>query len=257
MYSLYSERLLASKKKSFSVSDDGDVGLVVRYKGTSASATVEVASTTGDITFKHGALGAEAVDSTIDSGASTGGSSDPGVIDVSDSSNLTMGEVVDLINGSSNWEAYLVDCLRADNANTLLLTLSAAQAHKIPVPSGVRLYKDSSQNDNFDISKAITNRDFPNGFTRSDTNKVNRVFGVSEVLNYASGAVTVRVYEINPVEQSETLVYTRAGGADDVELNLSSTDIDIMSDPGNYLLVRVVNDTIAANGRLTVLGQSI
>ena len=161
---LIRERILTGKKTGRTVSDDGDIGLVVRYVGSQASATVEVAATSGDITFKHGDLGSEAVDSTIDSGGD-----DPGVIDVSDANANTMGEVVDLINASPNWEAYLVDCLRADASGTLLLTMSATQANKTVTPQGVRLYKDSSQNDNYDISLAIMNRLYPNGFERTES----------------------------------------------------------------------------------------
>ena len=93
------------------VADDGDVALKVRYVGSQPSATVAVSSA-GDITFKHGVAGAEVVDPTIDSGGD-----DDGVIDVSDATANTFGEVVDLINASPNWEAYLVGVLRADNSN--------------------------------------------------------------------------------------------------------------------------------------------
>jgi hypothetical protein len=247
------ERILAGKKSGRSVIDDGDIGLVVRYKGSEASATVEVAATTGDITFKHGALGAEAVDDTIDSGLGAEGTA-PGVADVSDAAADTMGELVDLINASANWEAYLVDCLRSDDSKTLLLTLSAAQANKGLVPSGVRLYKDSSQNDNYDISLAIMNRQFPNGFTKTE-NKICRVFGAVETNTFGSGTSYYKVYEINPITKTETLVFQRSTAATTVQGTLSSADIDITSDEGNYLLVRMVSSAAAATGFLTVLGQ--
>jgi hypothetical protein len=41
---LIEERILSAKKSGRSVVDDGDIGLVVRYKGSEASATVEVAA---------------------------------------------------------------------------------------------------------------------------------------------------------------------------------------------------------------------
>lgn len=245
------QRLIAAKLKSRSVLDDGDIGLIVRYKGAQASATVEVASTTGDITFKHGAPGSETVDGTIDSGGN-----DPGVIDVSDASADTMGEVVDLINASPNWEAYLVDVLRTDDSRTLLLTLSAAQAHKGIVPQGVRLFKDSSQNDNFDISIAIMKRDFPSTFQQTDLAKINVLTGYVSNNTFGSGTNTIRVYEINPNTKVETLVYSRPGGATTVTQTVPSTEVAISSDPGNYLLVRMVSSAAAASGFLTVMGKT-
>lgn len=250
MTSILEERILASKKVSRSVVDDLDIGLVVRYKGTEASATVEVASTTGDITFKHGALGAEAVDSTIDSGGN-----DDGVIDVSDAAADTMGEVVDLINASPNWEAYLVDCLRTDDSRTLLLTLAATQANKTLVPQGVRLYKDASQNDNFDLSVAIMNRAFPDGFTKTEK-AINVVKGIVSNNTFGSGTNKIQVYEINPITKTETKVYERAGAATTVTQSLASTDLTISSDQGNYLLVRMVSSAAAATGLLTVIGET-
>lgn len=250
MTSILEERILAGKKISRSVVDDQDIGLVVRYKGTQASATVEVASATGDITFKHGDLGAEAVDSTIDSGGN-----DAGVIDVSDATADTMGEVVDMINASPNWEAYLVDCLRTDDSRTLLLTMAATQANKTVVPQGVRLYKDSSQNDNFDISVALMGRAFPNGFERTEKT-IEVVKGIVATNTFASGTNKIQVYEINPVTRTETKVYERAGAATTVQLSLTSTDLTVSCDQGNYLLVRMVSSVAAATGLLTVVGET-
>ena len=250
MSSIFEERILAGKKISRSVVDDQDIGLVVRYKGSQASATVEVASITGDITFKHGALGSETVDSTIYSGGN-----DAGVIDVSDSNADTMGEVVDMINASANWEAYLVDCLRTDDSRTLLLTMAATQANKTVVPQGVRLYKDSSQNDNFDISVAIMKRAFPNGFERTE-NAINVVKGIVSNNTFASGTNKIQVYEINPITKTETKVFERAGAATTVTQALQSIDLTISSDQGNYLLVRMVSSAAAATGLVTVIGET-
>lgn len=248
--SILAGRILGAKKQGRSVIDDGDIGLVVRYIGSQASATVEVAATTGDITFKHGDLSSEVVDTTIDSGGD-----DPGVIDVSDSNADTMGEVVDLINASANWEAYLVDCLRADDSKTLLITRSATQAHKGITPEGVRLFKDTSQNDTFDISVAIMNRFFPNGFSRAE-NKICHVYGIVSVNTFASGTNLIQVYEINPVTLTETKVYERAGAATTVQQVIPADEIDIESDQGNYLLVRMISSAAAAAGRLSVLGRT-
>lgn len=247
--SLLEERILAAKKLGRSVVDDGDIGLVVRYKGSEASATVEVAATSGDITFKHGDLSSEAVDSTIDSGGD-----DDGVIDVSDSNANTMGEVVDLINASANWEAYLVDCLRADASGTLLVTMAAAQAHKGIVPEGVRLYKDTSQNDTFDLSVAIMNRIYPNGFDK-DEDSICEVYGVVCTNTFGSGTSKLQVYEINPITKTETKVYERATADTTVQLVVPADELNISSSQGNYLLVRMISSAAAATGLLSVLGR--
>lgn len=237
------------KRKALTAVDDGDIGLVVRYKGTSASATVEVSSA-GDITFKHGDLSSEAVDPTIDSGGD-----DDGVIDVSDSNANTFGEVVDLINASANWEAYLVGVLRADNANAStgsLLLLSASQAHKALVPSGVALYKDTSKVLN--MSHAIFNKDMPVGFERSHVGKIAEVSGITSNNTFGSGTSLIQVYEIDPIRQTETKVFQRASAATTVEQNINSESIGIQSDQGCYLLVRIVGSA-ACTGFLTAQGR--
>lgn len=113
---------LTARRGSQIIADDGDELIQIQYIGSEASATVTVDSS-GDITFKHGALGAEAVDTTVV--ASTG------KIDTSVAAGDTFGEVVDVINGSKNWRARLTGALRADSANDALVdvtetTLNAA-----------------------------------------------------------------------------------------------------------------------------------
>lgn len=250
MSSIFNERLLCGKYKSLTAVDDGDIGLVVRYKGAQASATVEVSSA-GDITFKHGALSSEVVDTTIDSGGN-----DPGVIDVSDSNANTFGEVVDLINASANWEAYLVGVLRADSSNAStgsLLEMVAAQAHKGVVASGVRLFKDTSKVLN--ITHAIFPKDFPVGYER-DYNKIAEVYGVTSNNTFGSGTSLIQVYEIDPVRQTATKVFERAGAATTVEQNIDADSIHIWSDQGNYLLVRLIGSA-ACTGFLTAQGRVI
>jgi hypothetical protein len=249
MNSMLEQRIIAGKKVGMTYSDDQDIGLVVRYKGSQASATVEV-SAAGDITFKHGASGAEAVDSTIDSGGN-----DAGVIDVSDSNANTFGEVVDLINASSNWEAFLVGVLRSDSSDAStgsLLTMSATQAKKTLAESGVRLYKDTSKVLN--IAVAIKNKRFPNGFTKSE-DKINEVNGIVSKNTYGSGTSLIQVYEINPNTLTETKIFERAGGATTVEQSLESTAVNLQSDQGNYLLVRLVGSA-ACTGYLTAIGKT-
>lgn len=78
---------------------DTPILLGIRYIGSEASGLVTVAATTGDLTFAHGDLSSEAVDTTVI--ASTG------IIDLTTYD--TLKKVLDCINKSSNWEAWPID----------------------------------------------------------------------------------------------------------------------------------------------------
>ena len=57
-------------RRVFAAGTDEDVGVgaIAQYIGDEASGTITVTVTTGDMTFKHGDVGSEVVDPTIDSG---------------------------------------------------------------------------------------------------------------------------------------------------------------------------------------------
>lgn len=117
----------------FGLVDDVAIGLLVRYVGAQASGTVEVAAD-GNITLKHGPVGSEVVDTTV------GLPTLNGVIDVSDASADTYGEVADHINASANWDCVIVDSIRSRSINDALLIKTATQAR---VPEGVPLLLDT------------------------------------------------------------------------------------------------------------------
>lgn len=118
----------------FGLQDDVAIGLLVRYVGAQESGTVEVAAD-GNITLKHGAFGAEVVDTTV------GIPTLNGVIDVSDAGADTYGEVADHINASANWDCVIVDSIRSRSIDDALLLKTATQAR---VPEGVQLLQDTS-----------------------------------------------------------------------------------------------------------------
>lgn len=246
---LLEERLAAAKYRSLSIVDNGDVGLVVRYKGAQASGLVAVNSS-GVLSFTHGAVGAEVADTTI------GLPTLNGTITVSDTSADTFGEVIDNINASANWEGFLVDVLRADSSNAStgsLATLSATQANKTAVPSGVRLFKTTSKVLNLSI--ALTNKIFPDGYNRVDDRKVNFVSGIISTNTFGSGTSKIQIYEINPVTKSETKVFEIAGGATTVQQLLDNRQVQASGDQGNYLLVRLIGSA-ACTGNLNVVGRT-
>lgn len=138
-----------------------EVPVLVRYTGSSESGLVAVDAATGDLTFTSGTAGAEATDATLEcpvSGALGG------VIDVSNAACNTMGEVCDIINGSTSgaWTCVLLDALRADSSDNTLITLAATSANR---PDGLGLLADGTVS--FTATKALTTKtrisDYING----------------------------------------------------------------------------------------------
>lgn len=78
---------------------DTPILLGIRYIGSAASGLVTVAATTGDLTFAHGVLSSEAVDTTV--------IVTTGIIDLTTYD--TLKKVLDVINQSPNWEAWPID----------------------------------------------------------------------------------------------------------------------------------------------------
>jgi len=242
---------ILNPKKPFAqlVADDGDTGLIVKYIGSEASATVTV-SASGDITFKHGAVGAEAVDPTIDSGGD-----DDGVIDVSDASANTFGEIVDMINASANWSAYLVGVLRADNANASTGSLLArTETTLVPKVTETPLYKDTSKVLNLGIR--VGSRTKVGG---SEEKSAAEIYQIISTNTFGSGTSIVYIYEINDEAKTETLVYQKAGGATTVEQTQSFVTNGRgslgVSKQGNHLLVKLVGSA-ACTGNMTVVGAT-
>jgi len=221
--------------------DDADTGLTVRYIGPEASATVTVAAN-GDLTFKHGDAGSEAVDDTV--GAS-------GVIDVSDAAYNTFAKVVDNINGSPNWEAYIVDALRSDTSTDTLLAMSEAT---IAPKTDLALKKDTSVALNLGVR--IGKR---SAVTGSDDISAAEIYRIDSLNTYASGTSIINVYEIDEVEKTETLIYSAAGGAttvaDSKEFVVNGRGSLAVSRVGKHLLVKLVGSA-ACTGSLTVIGAT-
>lgn len=189
------------------VADDGDVGLKIRYVGQEEEASVAVNSS-GDITFKHGDSGSLSVDGTIDSGAETGGSSDPGVIDVSDDSNLTFGQVVDMISGSPNWEAFLVDALRSDSANANSGSLLTKSAVTLSQRDEVELEKDTSKVLNLSIRVGRRTNN-----TGNEEKTAAELYEIVSNNTYASGDNTIEIYRVDEKKKQEEKIYSKAGGS--------------------------------------------
>lgn len=229
-----------------------DVALVVRYignqVGNGVSGTVTVAAG-GDITFKSGAYGSEAADTTLEcpvSGALGG------VIDVSDTACDTLGEVVDIINASANWRAVILDGFRSDSSNDTLAAMSETKAN---VKSGLNLVWDAgvafkstialtrlrSMTDYLSGSAGTTLN--PNPFSGSVTSFIigneKTTFG-SGTSTYAVSSCTERYATTGGAETCTTL-YSTAGGDTTVAAVLDFRPYGLLGNKDSKLVVRVTN----------------
>jgi len=229
----YTEQGEVAVYKMKRVADDTDVGLVIRYIGALASCLIVVDDTTGDISSTVGALGSESTDTNFLEPGGTGGN-----IDVSDANANTFGKVVDIINSLDDYEAYLVDVLRAD-ATTVgsLLAMAATQAK---VSAGIPLYKDTSVVLNLSI--AVQGEDLQ----YSDNGCKNICDYIASKNTYASGASTIQIYE------GETLVASWACAATTVEQEKTTLAFGCK---GKKLLIRMLGQTYCT-GYLVINGKS-
>lgn len=238
---------ILNPKQPFAVlnTDDIDVSMKVRYVGTSASATVEV-NASGLILLKHGVAGSEAADTTIQIGAT------PGTIDVSNAAGNTFAEVVNQINGSANWEAYLVGSLGADSSNASTGSLLARSATTIAPKVDLPLYKDTSKV--LELAVRVGKRSSVSG---SEERAACEIYSITSVNTFSSGTNLIKIYEINEVENTATLVYSLAGGLTTAEntktfVNNGRGSLGV-SKAGNHLLVKMVG-SVATTGSLQVVG---
>lgn len=130
----------AQQPVAVSLSDDTGIAMLVRYVGSNSSATVAVDASTGDLTFEVGGAAYTGFECPVS--GSLGG-----IIDVSNASCNTMGEVVDTINGnctgcSSDFRAVLIDSLRTDTSIDTLVTIGTTQVTRT---DGLQLNIDTSE----------------------------------------------------------------------------------------------------------------
>lgn len=219
---------------------DLDFGIALRYVGAQESGTVEVTVTTGDMTLKHGVLGSEVADTTIDSGGD-----DPGEIDMSDSAAENFGKVVDLINASANWQAMLLGDLRADVTPGVLITQAEAQAKLQADRSvaqqywgGIALYKDSTVAKTY--GHLVGNRDLDGNHNGA---RINMIDLIRATVTNGATATSVDIYKVNDLSNVETLIWDEVI-VTTVALVLDDADWgDLMMGPamaGHGILIHIV-----------------
>ena len=219
--------------------DDEPVVMRIKYIGSEASGTVQVAATTSDMLFKHGDAGSETADSTIQVGTTAG------TIDVSNAAANTVGEIVDVINASDNWEAVLIDSLRADTSTAKFLTAAAASANTyfdVNSDTSAALY----------LTVSLQNEGLPSD-NDDDSGQKNNIVEIQSTNTYGSGSSTISVYSC--VGSTETQVYSKAGGATTVEQTISFDDIGHDGGIGARTVVRMTGSA-ACTGQIQLRGKS-
>lgn len=225
------------------VTTDTPVLIAIRYKGSQAGASVTVAS--GDITVKHGPVGSLAVDSTV--GAS-------GV--VADGTYTTLGAMVDAINASPNWEAEIVDGLRADTSTNILLaraeyTLGPTKREVLGLLADTSVslcltYRVSARRTNFSRSQKKANLGGPfQSVLRQANGRVN----------ITAGTIALNVYEVSPDNRTATLLTSKPMTDDtaaDLFTSISAAG-NLRSNFGNDLLVRLIATTDFADATTNYL----
>ncbi len=122
--------------------------LICRYVGPLAAGGTITVAAGGDITFSLGAVGASAVDTTLECplAAPYGG-----VFTVANAACDTLGEVINIVNKSPNWRCVLRDGMAADSSNNTLITLAETAAN---TEAGLALLADTAVT--FDVAAELT-----------------------------------------------------------------------------------------------------
>lgn len=200
---------------------DGSIALRVKWVGTTTEGLADVeVDAAGDIFFT-------ADDGTADTSVST-----DGTIDVSGTSENTMGEVVAAINASDNWQATLVDVIPSTSCNNVLTSTSlGTQDQSLSLgKAGKPLYYNTADLDLVSLSigpeytsddeLTVTNdsllnrRSTPTGTGKSGA-WVNELLYVTTNATYTSGAPDIKIYAVknDAAGATEILLWQQVGAA--------------------------------------------
>lgn len=255
------------------IADDTDVKLLIKYVGSNASGGTVTVETDGNITLKTGAVGSSTADATLEcpvSGALGG------IIDVSNAACNTLGEVVNIINASSDWIAVPLDGLLSDDMDCsgsgCLNALSEATAS---VLGGVGLVSDTSVLLNSTIALLppearkiefyVTGQVGSGAVLKRNPFGGYRTFVASqlETSTYASGTSLMTISTVAPVyaraSSSETVTSLYgpvAAGADGVSKTFIALGdpVKVLADPDQKVVLRVTNSAAMSAVTHTVLG---
>lgn len=222
--------------------------LWLQYLGaTDSGATLEVDATTGDLEFTTDGTTA---DTTI------GIPTLDGTIDVSDAAGNTLGEVVDAIKNSANWDCHLLAGIRADLSTNVVQTLAEVDMSTAAMKvSGVFLHSDSAVT--FDMGFAISGFAPSSAAAHYDDESCVSYLTYAELNStYASGTSVIQVYSAS--QTGESLIFQIDSAATTVNKVLGTNpDTPIIrSKVGERLVVRI-NSTAMSAATLLVNGKTI
>lgn len=235
--------------------------IVIEYVGASASALLTVASTT--LVSAIGNAGSEAADANFTVGGV------PGTIDLTNAAANTAGELVDFINGLTDYKARLVGLRRADvisgagyfvAASTQQAKGNGGYAVNLAVAVALHVTAELSILDG-SIYSGSAAKDKAIGGVNSDYARQSLVelFQVDETLTY-TGAGVFEVIEVNDYLKTDEVIYsgsipgatTVAGTKSFGQLGISGTT----ARPGCRLLVRFrAASTLSAVTNLVIYGK--
>jgi hypothetical protein len=222
-----------------------DVGMYMLYVGPQQSGTIQI-NAGGDITCKHGATGAEVVDTGI--GAS-------GVLDLSTPAAglLSMGLLVDAINATANWKAILWGNLRADLTDgrfldTVFMVNGVATTVTTDNPVQAKAVPVGILNDTTVVGATTT---YIQGVSvcrenllgRTDAGWVNAITSIDGIYTDAGVVAILTVTSINTLTKAETQVWKNVTAlASATQFTFDQTDwgeLPLYSFAGEHLLVQL------------------
>lgn len=247
-------------------------GIRIKWVGdddytTAPSVTVAAG---GDITFQ--------VDGAVDPDIGwTTEATELGVLDLStpDSTIDTIGEMVDIINASSNWEALIVDAMRSDSTNNTFYTKSEtstglSNSEGIPLYLDAAVALDSGSDYAFTLSigpewtpeEIISGTDLLERIMDPTSSLVQdwqaELHSISANGTFASGSSWVDVYFVNK-DGTELKVWCDSGAATTVAYSydfLTSSREPLVAPKGWKIVVRYRSDTAALSaGYLHIAGK--
>ena len=255
------------------VADDVSVAMVVRYVGAAAGGGEVTVAADGNISLTVATVADTTTECPV-AGAYGG------VIDVSDASCDTAGEVVDAINFSDDWQAVLVGALRADtwDANYVL----AAGISPADMKIGYKVYFDTDADFTNTLvldPKAEEIDCYIPGMRADSPIPENACFGGKQPVllgarwysTYGAGTSQLDVYSVKTVnrrgqlnaagtgftggEETATLIYTTASGATTVAKEIGGlSTIPLLGNVGEKMVIRVNNSAAVATVYQAVFG---
>jgi hypothetical protein len=160
----------------------------------------------------------------------------------------TVGQVADVINGSSTWRCKVIDALRADTITSKVLTDGAIVASIVNGESVYSITQDTDALDNVNLRLTYDETvadSKPKGNHRVKLNKITYNWNVA-----SAAANGIRVYKYNPATNIETQIWgaTSVDGTGSTTNDTSHTFTSGLSGgDGNDLIVVINSGAITDN----------